>query len=74
MPCRMLCDKGCSARRGTIVDATIVNALVQRNTRRENKQVKSGEIPEEWKEKQAKLSQKDVDAPKGAKMVRKDRK
>lgn len=51
-----------SARRGTIVDATIVNAPVQHNTRSENKQVKGGEIPEEWKENPAKLSQKDVEA------------
>ena len=59
---RMLCDKGYSARQGTIIDATIVNAPVQRNTRSENKLVKDGETPEEWKENPAKLSQKDMEA------------
>jgi transposase, IS5 family len=33
-----------------------------RNTREENKTIKSGELPEDWKDKPAKQSQKDVDA------------
>lgn len=59
---RMLSGKGYSARKGTIIDATIVNAPVQRNTREENRQVKRGEVPEEWKENPSKLAQKDTDA------------
>ena len=49
---------------GSIVDATFVEAPRQRNRREENKQIKEGEIPEEWKkeENRHKLSQKDINA------------
>lgn len=47
---------------GTIIDASIVQVPRQRNTREENKQVRDGEIPEEWKDKPNKLEQKDLDA------------
>ncbi len=63
----MLCAKGYSARRGTIVDATIVNASVQRNTREENTRVRRGEVPEEWKGNPSRLAQKDMDARWGKK-------
>lgn len=46
---------------GTIIDATIVEAPKQRNSRKENEQIKQGEIPKEWKNKPNKLSQKDID-------------
>ena len=53
-------------RRGSLIDATFVEVPKQRNTREENKQIKAGEVPEEWLEETAgakhKLSQKDVDA------------
>lgn len=57
-----LTSKGFEAQEGTIVDATIVEVPRQRNTRDENKQIKQGEIPESFMEKQSILSQKDVDA------------
>ena len=49
---------------GTIVDATFVDAPRQRNHRDENKEIKAGKIPEEWKkpENRHKLAQKDTDA------------
>jgi IS5 family transposase len=53
-------DLGIITRKGTIVDATFVEAPRQRNTREENKKIKNGEIPEEWSEK--KKSHKDTDA------------
>lgn len=51
---------GFTARKGQIVDAAIVPAPRQRNSREENTQIKGGETPEEWSE--AKRSQKDVEA------------
>ena len=57
-----LAECGLAASKGQIIDATIVAAPRQRNTRKENEQVKAGETPEEWEEKPAKLRQKDVDA------------
>jgi transposase, IS5 family len=47
---------------GAIIDASIVQVPRQRNTREENKQVRDGEIPEDWKDKPNKLEQKDLDA------------
>ena len=55
-------SKGIITRRGTIVDATFIDAPRQRNSRDENKTIKNGEIPEEWKENPNKLAQKDTDA------------
>jgi len=52
--------QGYQARKGQIVDATIVRVPRQRNTREENRQIKAGEVPEEWGPE--KLRQKDVDA------------
>jgi IS5 family transposase len=51
---------GIVANEGSIIDATFVEAPRQRNTRDENKQIKDGEIPENWSDK--KLSHKDTDA------------
>lgn len=47
---------------GKMVDASFVEVPIQRNSREENKQIKAGTIPEEWKENPNKLSQKDTDA------------
>jgi IS5 family transposase len=53
-------DHGFQARKGQIVDASIVSVPIQRNSREENKQIKEGTIPEDWGE--AKRRQKDVHA------------
>ena len=60
----MLEEKHLITHEGTIVDATFVDAPKQRNHHDENKQIKEGTIPEEWKktENAHKLSQKDTDA------------
>jgi IS5 family transposase len=47
-------------RKGSIIDASFVEAPRQRNTHAENAQIKNGVIPEEWPVN--KLRQKDVDA------------
>lgn len=57
---RFLNDAGFRAEKGQIIDASIVKAPVQPNSREENEQIKAGEEPEGWSE--AKRRQKDVDA------------
>jgi len=52
--------KGFSARKGQIIDASIVETSRQRNTREENRQIKEGQTPEDWSEQ--KKRQKDTDA------------
>jgi transposase, IS5 family len=54
--------RGYIARGGQIVDATIVSAPKQRNTREENEAIKAGETPEGWEAKSAKNARKDKDA------------
>lgn len=54
--------KGLLGSEGKIVDASFVEVPIQRNNREENKKIKEGEIPEEWKEKPHKFSQKDSEA------------
>jgi len=54
--------KGYIARGGQIVDATIVSAPIQHNSRSENEAIKAGKTPEGWQEKPAKNAQKDKDA------------
>ncbi len=51
---------GFIARGGQIIDASIVNAPIQRNTREENAAIKQGQVPEDWNA--AKRAQKDVEA------------
>ena len=46
--------KGFIARGGQIIDATIIDAPKQRNTREENQEVKAGETPKDWAKKPAK--------------------
>ena len=55
-----LARKGFIARGGQIIDATLVKAPVQRNSRQENEQVRQGNVPEDWND--ARRRQKDVDA------------
>jgi IS5 family transposase len=50
------------ANEGKIVDASFVEVPKQRNNREENKQIKEGKIPDEWKTNPNKLEQKDVNA------------
>ena len=47
---------------GPIVDATIVAAPKQRNTDAEKADIEAGKVPDAWKDKPAKLRQKDPDA------------
>ncbi len=54
--------RGFIARKGQIIDASIVSAPKQRNSREENDALKRGETPEAWKDKPAKLRQKDTEA------------
>jgi len=56
----VLGESGCAARKGQIIDASIVQAPQQRNSREENTRIKQGEIPQDWEE--AKRRQKDTDA------------
>ncbi len=46
---------------GQIVDATLVAAPRNRNSRDENETFAAGIVPEDWKQKPAKLRQKDLD-------------
>ena len=57
-------QQGIISHKGTIVDATFVEAPRQRNTREENRQIKEGKTPEEWDkpENVSKIRQKDTDA------------
>ena len=57
-----LTKAGYLAMGGQIVDATIVAAPKQRNTDAEKADIKAGKIPDDWKDKPAKLRQKDRDA------------
>ncbi|MFI5142185.1 MAG: IS5 family transposase [Bacteroidia bacterium] len=53
---------GLIVHEGKIVDASFVEVPKQRNSRDENKQIKGGQIPEEWAKNENKLAQKDTDA------------
>ncbi|MCL2138463.1 MAG: IS5 family transposase [Treponema sp.] len=61
---KQLEDKGIITRSGSIVDATFVDVPRQRNSKDENKEIKEGKVPEEWKkeENRHKKAQKDVNA------------
>ncbi len=47
---------------GQLVDSSIVEVPRQRNSREDNRTVKSGEVPESWQDNPNKLCQKDTDA------------
>jgi len=53
-------NNGFTARKGQIVDASIVKVPTQRNSRDENARIKDGEAPSDWSE--SKRRQKDTDA------------
>lgn len=59
-------ERGLVTRRGSIVDATFVDAPRQRNTREENRVIKDGGVPDGWDEDvplaRHRLSHKDLDA------------
>lgn len=55
-----LSQAGFIARKGQIVDASIIPAPVQRNCREENIRIKQGDVPDDWSEN--KRCQKDTDA------------
>jgi transposase, IS5 family len=57
---KQLDKDGIIVHKGKLVDASIVEVPVQRNSRDENKELKEGIIPEDWNEN--KLRQKDTDA------------
>jgi len=59
---RQLRAAGYLAMSGQLVDASIVAAPKQRNTKQEKQAIKEGRIPEGWQAKPAKLRQKDRDA------------
>ena len=54
----MLESEGLITHKGTIIDATFVDAPRQRNSRDENKSIKEGHTPEEW-EKETHFGYKD---------------
>lgn len=57
---KQLEQAGYIARKGQIVDASIIPAPIQRNTREENKQIKESGIPEDWSDNKG--CQKHTDA------------
>jgi len=57
---KQLDKDGIIVHKGKIVDASIVEVPIQRNSRGENGELKDGTIPEEWSEN--KTRQKDMDA------------
>lgn len=57
-----LVEGGYIANEGRMIDASFVKAPVQRNSRHENKVIKGGGRPEQWKDSPAKDRQKDTDA------------
>jgi IS5 family transposase len=59
---RLLAENSLIVGKGSMIDATITEAPIQRNTKEENEQIKNDQIPESWKDNNHKCSQKDVDA------------
>jgi transposase, IS5 family len=59
---RELRSAGYLAMSGQLVDASLVSAPKQRNTRAEKQAIKEGRVPEDWQDQPAKLRQKDRDA------------
>lgn len=57
---RYLTKQGLNAKKGQIIDATIVKVPRQRNSREENQRIKNGDAPKDWNEE--KQRQKDTDA------------
>ena len=59
---RELRAAGYLAMSGQLIDASVAAAPKQRTTKQEKQAIKEGRVPEGWKEKPAKLRQKDRDA------------
>lgn len=59
---KQLDKDGIIVHAGKLVDASIVETPVQRNSREENKDIKEGKVPRQWKDNENKLRQKDTDA------------
>jgi len=59
---RYLDEHGIIAYKGSIVDASFVEAPRQRNSKEENEQIKKGEVPDDWQDNPHKYCQKDTDA------------
>lgn len=57
-----LAGQGFQAKLGHIVDASLIEAPKQRNSRAENAEIKAGTCPRSWKENPAKKRQKDLEA------------
>lgn len=57
---KQLDKDGIIVHKGKILDASIVEVPIQRNSREENNQLKEGNVPEDWTEN--KQRQKDIDA------------
>lgn len=57
---KQLQQQGYIPRGGQIVDASLIPVPIQRNNKKENELIKSGEIPSDWSE--VKRRQKDTDA------------
>jgi IS5 family transposase len=53
-------NSGFAAKQGQIIDASIVSAPKQRNSRDDNKKIKKGKIPDDWNK--SKRRQKDTEA------------
>jgi IS5 family transposase len=59
---KALTRKGVILNKGKMVDASLVEVPIQRNSKEENQQLNDGTIPEDRKENPNKLRQKDIDA------------
>jgi IS5 family transposase len=59
---RELRSAGYLAMSGQLIDASIVAAPKQRNTKAEKQAIREGRLPEDWQDQPAKLRQKDRDA------------
>lgn len=57
-----LTKQGMIINKGKIVDASIIDAPIQRNSKEENKELKDAKIPAAWQDNLQKLSHKDIDA------------
>jgi len=54
-------DQGLEARGSQIIDATLVPAPIQRNTREENKYIKAERLQDGWEENPNRLQLRDLD-------------
>jgi IS5 family transposase len=59
---RYLENHGLAAKRGTVIDARLIEVPKQRNTRSENATIKEGLMPAAWDKRPARKAQKDLEA------------